>query len=52
MIGTLETDQMSRQKKLAPPRRHKKVLKIRLAKVMAGNGKFLTLAQLKSRLTR
>jgi hypothetical protein len=52
MIGTLETDQMSRQKKLAPPRWHKKVLKIRLAKVMAGNGKFLTLAQLKSRLTR
>jgi hypothetical protein len=32
MIGTFETDQMSRMEKLAPPRWHKKVLKIRLAK--------------------
>ena len=52
MIGNLETEQMSRMEKLAPPRWHKKVLKKRLAKAMAGNGKFLTLAQLKSRLAR
>jgi hypothetical protein len=52
MIGTHEIERMSRTEKLAPPRWHKKVLKKRLAKVMAGNGKFLTIAQLKNRLAR
>lgn len=52
MIGMLETEQMSHKEKLAPPHWHKKVLEKRLAKIAAGKGQFLTLAQLKSRLTK
>ena len=38
--------------KLASPAWHKKVLDKRLAKVEAGKGEFLTLAQLKKRLAK
>ena len=39
-------------KKVVSPAWHKKVLTDRLAKVEAGKGKFLTIAQLKKRLSR
>jgi putative addiction module component (TIGR02574 family) len=38
--------------KLASPEWHKKVLTKRLAKVAAGKGEFLTIAQLKQRLVK
>ena len=38
--------------KLESPAWHKKVLEKRLAKVEAGKGRFLTLAQVKKRLTK
>jgi putative addiction module component (TIGR02574 family) len=38
--------------KLASPTWHKKILDKRLAKVEAGKGEFLTLAQLKKRLAK
>jgi putative addiction module component (TIGR02574 family) len=38
--------------KLESPAWHKKILARRLAKVEAGKGEFLTLAQLKKRLTK
>ncbi|HTR42613.1 MAG TPA: addiction module protein [Pseudomonadales bacterium] len=38
--------------KLPSPAWHKKVLEKRLAKIEAGKGKFLTLAQLKKRLAK
>ena len=38
--------------KLESPSWHKKVLQQRLAKVTAGKGEFLTLTQLKKRLTK
>jgi putative addiction module component (TIGR02574 family) len=37
---------------VASPRWHKTVLESRLAKVEAGKGKFLTIAQLKKRLAK
>ena len=41
-----------RPEKVVSPAWHKKVLTDRLAKVEAGKGKFLTIAQLKKRLSR
>lgn len=38
--------------KLESPAWHKKILKQRLAKIEAGEGKFLTIAQLKKRLAK
>jgi Putative addiction module component len=38
--------------KLPSPAWHKKILEKRLAKIEAGKGKFLTLAQLKKRLAK
>jgi putative addiction module component (TIGR02574 family) len=38
--------------KLEPPTWHKQILEKRLAKVEAGKGEFLTLAQLKKRLVK
>ena len=38
--------------KLESPAWHKKILEKRLAKVEAGNGEFLTVAQLKKRLAK
>jgi putative addiction module component (TIGR02574 family) len=38
--------------KLQSPAWHKKILEKRLAKIDAGKGKFLTLAQLKKRLAK
>jgi putative addiction module component (TIGR02574 family) len=42
----------ARPEKLQSPTWHKKILEKRLAKLDAGKGKFLTLAQLKKRLAK
>jgi putative addiction module component (TIGR02574 family) len=42
----------SQPEKLESPAWHKKILDKRLAKIEAGKGKFLTLAQLKKRLAK
>lgn len=52
MIGALEIEQLGRKKKPAPPHWRKTVLKERLAKIAAGKGEFLTLAQVKRRLAK
>jgi hypothetical protein len=48
----LEIEQMSHTKKVESSGWHKKILAKRLAKIEAGKGEFLTLAQLKKRLAK